>query len=135
MAGDQRAIEALFREHAPGRWRFAYKYLHSGNDAKEVVQDAFIVVWYRRSSIRVHGQLGAYLATAVRNRALTAPCNEVTPCTACSWGSATYPQIETGAPPHSPGSAAHLRASTGRNTARLLCRPLTGTMPRSFAPS
>jgi len=77
VAGDERAIEALFHEHAPGLWRIAYRYLHSSNDAKEAVQDVFIAVWHRRTSLRVHGQFSAYLATAVRNRALTALRNEL----------------------------------------------------------
>ncbi|SRR5579863_114841 len=68
--GDEHAIESLFSAHATALWRIAYRYLHSENEAREVVEDVYVAVWHRRAALHVHGPFRAYLTVAVRNRAL-----------------------------------------------------------------
>jgi RNA polymerase sigma-70 factor (ECF subfamily) len=67
--GDEQALEVLFRRHAPGLCRAAYRYVKSTALAEEVVQDVLLHVWERRASLDIHGSVAAYFHTAVRRRA------------------------------------------------------------------
>lgn len=69
--GDERALEALYLAHERRLHRVAYRYLESAWAARAVVQDVFASVWYRRATLVVQGSIEAYLAAAVRKRALT----------------------------------------------------------------
>ena len=69
-AGDERALEALFRSHYSPLCDFAARYVGQDALAEELVQDLFADLWARRRSWYVHGSVRAYLFAAVRNRAL-----------------------------------------------------------------
>jgi RNA polymerase sigma-70 factor (ECF subfamily) len=69
-AGDERALEVVFRAHYAALCDFARRYVREHALAEELVQDLFADLWARRASWHVTGSLRAYLYSAVRNRAL-----------------------------------------------------------------
>ncbi|MHB2034874.1 MAG: RNA polymerase sigma factor [Gemmatimonadaceae bacterium] len=71
-AGDESALEMLFREHYERLCRTAAAMLGSEAEAEELVQDVLFHIWEHRAEITITQTLGGYLRTAVRNRALNA---------------------------------------------------------------
>ena len=69
-AGDERALETLFRSHYASLCEFAVRYVREEALAEEIVQDLFADLWARRAEWRLRGPVRAYLFGAVRNRAL-----------------------------------------------------------------
>ena len=69
-AGDERALEMVFRAHYVALCEFACRYVREHAVAEDLVQDLFAELWARRASWRLTGSLRAYLYSAVRNRAL-----------------------------------------------------------------
>jgi len=69
-AGDERALETVFRSHYSPLCDFAARYVRQDALAEELVQDLFADLWARRQSWYVRGSVRAYLFAAVRNRAL-----------------------------------------------------------------
>jgi RNA polymerase sigma-70 factor, ECF subfamily len=68
---DDRAFEALFREHYAALASFALRYVRDGVLAEEIVQDLFADLWPRRATWELRpGGARPYLLAAVRNRAL-----------------------------------------------------------------
>ena len=68
--GDERAFDAMFREHYAPLVRCAEAMLHRRDVAEEIVQDVLLALWQRRGSLVVEDSLRAYLFRATRNRAL-----------------------------------------------------------------
>jgi RNA polymerase sigma-70 factor, ECF subfamily len=69
-AGDDRAFEARHRAHAATMLEVARRIVASDEAALDLVQDTFLAIWERRSTLAIRTNLRAYLITAVRNRAL-----------------------------------------------------------------
>ena len=69
-AGDERALEALFRQHHASLCEFAVRYVREDALAEELVQDLFTDLWVRRAEWQLRGSVRGYLFSAVRNRAL-----------------------------------------------------------------
>ena len=69
-AGDEQALETLFRAHFASLCEFAVRYVREHALAEEIVQDLFADIWARRAGWQVRGPVRAYLFGAVRNRAL-----------------------------------------------------------------
>jgi RNA polymerase sigma-70 factor (ECF subfamily) len=69
-AGDDRALETLFRAHYSALCNFATRYVRRDALAEELVQDLFADLWARRHGWYVRGSVRSYLFAAVRNRAL-----------------------------------------------------------------
>jgi RNA polymerase sigma-70 factor, ECF subfamily len=69
-AGDRGAFEQVFRLWYARLADYAFRICGSRDGAEDAVQDVFIAVWERRSSIPDAAKLPAYLHRAVRNRAL-----------------------------------------------------------------
>jgi RNA polymerase sigma-70 factor, ECF subfamily len=69
-AGDERALEQLFRTYYSSLCDFAARYVGDGARAEELVQDLFADLWVRRGALQVRDSIRAYLFAAVRNRAL-----------------------------------------------------------------
>lgn len=65
---DRKAFEYIFRYYYTDLCRFTLKYVRDEIVAEEIVQEVFINIWERRSSIKINTSLKAYLFTAVRNR-------------------------------------------------------------------
>ena len=69
-AGDIAAFDQLYRTHFPGMWRFAYGLVRNRDDAEELVQDTFAMVWNRRADLDPDTRIPGYLYGIVRNAAL-----------------------------------------------------------------
>jgi RNA polymerase sigma-70 factor, ECF subfamily len=69
-AGDERALELLFRACYASLCEFAVRYVREDALAEELVQDLFADLWARRREWQPGGPARAYLFGAVRNRAL-----------------------------------------------------------------
>lgn len=67
---DRNAFDALFRMMYPPLVRFAYSYTKDKSSANDLVQDAFVIVWQKRTSIDPDQSFKAYLYKIVRNRTL-----------------------------------------------------------------
>ena len=71
VAGDRRALEALYDELAPRVYGLARSILRDGRDAEEVVSDTFVQVWRTASSFDpARGTLAAWVVAIGRSRAL-----------------------------------------------------------------
>lgn len=68
--GDERAVDELFDACADALHHFAYRYVGVADEAWDVVQDAFLRLWRRRTELDPGTDLRAYLFTITRNRAL-----------------------------------------------------------------
>ncbi len=67
---DGQALRDLFEAHFEELCRFAYRYVGSAEEARDVVQEVFLRVWQQRSRLKLHQALRTYLYTLVRNLAL-----------------------------------------------------------------
>jgi RNA polymerase sigma-70 factor (ECF subfamily) len=69
-AGDERALEAVFRAHYPGMASFVQRFVRSPDVAEELVQDVFLKLWTKREHLAEIETLRTYLFRAARNTAL-----------------------------------------------------------------
>lgn len=67
-AGDQTAFEILFRFYYPGLVVFAAQITLDKDEATEIVQDFFVRLWEKRTSIKESSSLKPYFFTSVKNR-------------------------------------------------------------------
>jgi|SRR5947208_4823576 len=68
-AGDMDAFETLYRAYWQRLYAFAFRYVHSKEDAEEVAQDVFFRIWRGRVDWVPAGAVRNYLYLAVRNAA------------------------------------------------------------------
>lgn len=71
-AGDNEAFERVFRRFYPMLLRTAARLVRGQDVADDIVMDVFLTMWRKRSELAIRGDIGAYLHTAVRHRALNA---------------------------------------------------------------
>jgi len=69
-AGDQTALETIFRRYYAAVVGFANRYIDDRPLAEELVQDLFTQMWVERARWEVKGSVTSYLFAAARNRAL-----------------------------------------------------------------
>ena len=69
-AGDERALEEVFRMHYGGMCLFVRRFVHAPDVAEELVQDVFFKLWSKRESLNDIDALKTYLFRAARNTAL-----------------------------------------------------------------
>lgn len=69
-AGDERALEVVFRAHFRGMSGFVVRYVRSPDVAEELVQDIFLKLWTKREQLAEIETLRTYLFRAARNQAL-----------------------------------------------------------------
>lgn len=67
---DRQAFDDLFRLLYPRLVHFSMRYVRDRDAACDMVQDAFVALWQKRSGIDPDQALRSYLYTAVRNRSL-----------------------------------------------------------------
>jgi RNA polymerase sigma-70 factor, ECF subfamily len=63
-------FEQLFKGLFKPLCGFAMKYIHDGDEAKNIVHDVFIVVWEKFETLPADINYRSYLFTAVKNRCL-----------------------------------------------------------------
>jgi len=68
-AGDMQAFEALYRTYWPRLYAFAFRYVHSKDDAEDVTQEVFVRIWRGRAHWAPAGLVRNYLYLSVRNAA------------------------------------------------------------------
>jgi RNA polymerase sigma-70 factor (ECF subfamily) len=69
-AGDERALEAVFRAHYAGMASFVQRFVRSPDVAEELVQDLFLKLWAKREQLSEIETFRTYLFRAARNHAL-----------------------------------------------------------------
>jgi len=67
---DEHTLESLFRDHFSGLCQFASGYVKQDEVAREIVQDAFVSLWEKRTAIDMSKPVKSYLSTTVRNKCL-----------------------------------------------------------------
>ena len=65
--GDLLAFDHLFTKYSKKLFYFAKGYLHSTEDAEELVQDVFVMVWEKRKDLKSHLSFNSYLFTVSFN--------------------------------------------------------------------
>lgn len=70
MDSDQAAYAALFRVLHTPLLRYARRFVHDDASAYDVLQDVFMKLWDRRTTLDPNGSIEALMYTMVRNRAL-----------------------------------------------------------------
>src|SRR3954463_10626555 len=68
--GDVQAFEALYKLFWTAMYSFAFRYVQSGEEAEDVVQEVFFRIWRNRSEWNVIGSVQNYLFVSVRNDAI-----------------------------------------------------------------
>lgn len=69
-AGDERALEAVFKAHYAGMASFVQRFVRSHDLAEELVQDVFLKLWSKREQLAEIETFRTYLFRAARNTAL-----------------------------------------------------------------
>jgi len=66
--GDQKAYAQLYDRFKGILYVHAYRILQDREDAKDIVQELFTVLWVKRSSLVFKTGIASYLYTSVKNR-------------------------------------------------------------------
>ena len=69
-AGDASAFETLYKTFWTAMYSFAFRYVQSGEEAEDVVQEVFFRIWRNRSDWNVIGSVQNYLFISVRNASI-----------------------------------------------------------------
>ncbi len=69
-AGDITVFEMLFRTYYQPLCNYAYTFLQDKEDAEEIVQSTFLMVWEKRGALAIHTSVKPYLYAMVRNACL-----------------------------------------------------------------
>jgi RNA polymerase sigma-70 factor (ECF subfamily) len=69
-AGDERALETVFKAHYAGMASFVQRFVRSPDLAEELVQDVFLKLWSKREQLAEIETFRTYLFRAARNTAL-----------------------------------------------------------------
>lgn len=70
IKGNEKAFETLFKKYYQMLRKVAQYMLDDLEQAEELVQDAFVNIWEKRSNVNPEASFKNYLITAVRNRCL-----------------------------------------------------------------
>lgn len=70
--GDITAFEMLFRTYYQPLCHYAYSFLQDKEDAEEIVQSTFLMVWEKRETLAIRTSVKPYLYAMVRNACLNA---------------------------------------------------------------
>jgi RNA polymerase sigma-70 factor (ECF subfamily) len=68
--GDITAFEMLFRNFYQPLCNYAYTFLQDREDAEEIVQSTFLMVWEKRDTLAIRTSVRPYLYAMVRNACL-----------------------------------------------------------------
>jgi RNA polymerase sigma-70 factor, ECF subfamily len=70
VQGNEAAFEKIFKIYYKPLCHYSYSFLNDGAEAEEVVQNTFVKIWERRSTIQIQTSVKAYLYSMVRNSCL-----------------------------------------------------------------
>lgn len=68
--GDEQAFKALFQTYYASMCHFASQYLKDKDTAEETVQELFVRLWEKRSTLSIETSVNHYLFRSVRNQCL-----------------------------------------------------------------
>lgn len=68
--GDEQAFQTIFRNYYQALCNYAYQHLNNRDLAEEAVQDIFVKIWEKRSSINIETSVKNYFFRSVRNQCL-----------------------------------------------------------------
>lgn len=68
--GDERAFKALFQKYYSAMCHFARQFLNDSELAEETVQELFVRIWEKRSSLNIETSVKHYFFRSVRNQCL-----------------------------------------------------------------
>lgn len=68
--GDTAAFEEIYHHYWEDLFRYLYNRLHHRAVSEEIVQEIFLALWEKRSSLTIHTSLSSYLFRAARYRML-----------------------------------------------------------------
>ncbi len=68
--GDADAFSEIYNRYRGVLYLHALRMLKNEDEAKDIVQDLFTVLWVKRNDIEVTGTISGYLYSAVKNRIL-----------------------------------------------------------------
>jgi len=66
-AGDERVFHAIYAEYSTTLWEFTAYLTGDPELARDIVQDVFVSLWTRRTTLDIHETMRVYLFRAVRN--------------------------------------------------------------------
>ncbi len=69
-AGNEKAIDWLFRQYYATMCQAAYKILPDEHIIEDLVQDVFYEIWKKRKTLKIKHSIVAYLRKATRNKTL-----------------------------------------------------------------
>lgn len=67
---DDKAFKQIYDRYSGPLFLFAIRKLKNEQDAKDVVQEIFVVLWKKHRELDLHSSLSSYLYKSVHNRAL-----------------------------------------------------------------
>ncbi len=68
---DKDAINSIFQAYSKRLYNFAFAYLKTEGDSKDVVQDVFVSLWNNRNNLKENTNLEAYLFTITKNSVIS----------------------------------------------------------------
>ena len=68
--GDETAFKVIYKRYVPRLYYFVYEYVPLSDIAENIVQDTFMVLWDKKSTLADNTNLGAYLFTVAKNNCL-----------------------------------------------------------------
>jgi len=66
--GDQLAFTELFERYKGILYSHAYRLLEDHDEAEDIIQDVFLTLWQKRTTLKINSSISSYLYIAVRNR-------------------------------------------------------------------
>ncbi len=68
--GDEAAFKVIYNRYVPRLYYFVYEYIPHHDLVENIVQDALMVLWDKRSKLEENTNIGAYLFTVAKNNSL-----------------------------------------------------------------
>lgn len=69
-AGDLKAFEMLYGEHYESLCHYAQGFVFDLDTSREMVQDVFVRIWEKRTTLQIEDSLKSYLYRSVHNKCL-----------------------------------------------------------------
>lgn len=70
-SGDEHAFQGIFNRHWQSLLTFVCKLISDEDQAKDVVQNAFIEIWHKKENLIVEDSIMPYLVTIVKNEVMS----------------------------------------------------------------
>lgn len=68
--GDEAAFKIIYNKYAPRLYYFVYEYVPFNDVVENIIQETFMALWEKKSTLTADTNLGAYLFTVAKNNCL-----------------------------------------------------------------